>query len=62
MNKKYRVTLGAEERTQLQALTTSGSMHVRALKRAQMLLKATNVWTDPSGAIPPSAKHSTSIP
>ena len=51
MNKKYRVTLGAAERAQLQAITTSGSMHVRALKRAQMLLKADESadgpkWTD----------------
>lgn len=30
----------AEERAHLQAITTSGSLHVRALKRAQMLLKA----------------------
>ncbi len=40
MNKKYRVTLGAEERAHLQAITTSGTLHVRTLKRAHMLLKA----------------------
>ena len=40
MNKKYHVTLSAEERDHLQAITTTGMLHVRALKRAQMLLKA----------------------
>ncbi len=40
MNKKYHVTLSAEERAQLQAVTTTGMMRVRALKRAQILLKA----------------------
>ncbi len=40
MNKKYRVILSAEERDHLQAITTTGMMRVRALKRAQMLLKA----------------------
>ena len=51
MNKKYRVTLSADERTQLQTLLTSGRMQVRAMKRAQVLLKADEsadgpAWTD----------------
>jgi transposase len=40
MNKKYRVTLSADERNELHTLLTSGRMHVRAMKRAQVLLKA----------------------
>ncbi len=40
MNKKYRVTLSANERNELQTLRTSGRMHVRAMKRVQVLLKA----------------------
>lgn len=40
MNKKNRVHLTDEERNRLKTLTTSGTMKVRALKRAQILLKA----------------------
>ncbi len=40
MNKKYRVTLSADERTRLQTLLTSGQQQVRVVKRAQILLKA----------------------
>lgn len=40
MNKKYRVLLSADERTQLHARLTSGRLPVRTMKRAQMLLKA----------------------
>lgn len=51
MNKKYRVTLSADERDQLHMLLTSGRMHVRTMKRAQVLLKADEsaagpAWTD----------------
>jgi transposase len=40
MNKKYRVLLSADERIHLQTLLTSGTLPVRTVKRAQMLLKA----------------------
>lgn len=38
--KKYRVTLTAEERAELQALLSRGKADVRKLKHAQVLLKA----------------------
>lgn len=40
MNKKHRVLLRADERMHLQTLLTSGTLPVRTIKRAQMLLKA----------------------
>lgn len=40
MNKKYCVRLSAEERSQLNTITTTGKLSARALKRAQILLKA----------------------
>jgi transposase len=40
MNKKYRVTLGTEERQTLEALVKRGRVAVRKLKRAWILLKA----------------------
>jgi transposase len=40
MNIRYRVTLTAEERHQLQALTSGGQGAVRRIKRAQILLAA----------------------
>ncbi len=40
MNFRYRVTLTAEERTQLQAMAKKGKGPVRRLKRAQILLAA----------------------
>ncbi len=40
MNKKYRVTLSLDERNELHTMLSSGTMHVRAMKRAQILLKA----------------------
>jgi hypothetical protein len=40
MNIRYRVTLTAEERHQLQALLSGGQGAVRAIKRAQILLAA----------------------
>jgi len=51
MPKKYRITLSQAEREQLQSMTQSGQANVRALKRAQMLLKANDSpdgpgWTD----------------
>lgn len=51
MNKKYRIRLSQDERQQLQAMTKSGQANVRALKRAQILLKADESpdgpgWTD----------------
>lgn len=51
MNKKYRVHLSAEERSQLKTITTTGALNARALKRAQILLKADESragggWTD----------------
>ena len=40
MNKRHRVKLTATERRQLKSVTTVGSVSARALKRAQILLKA----------------------
>src|SRR5215210_3503031 len=40
MTKKYRVTLTAEERGELERLLAHGKADVRRLKRAQILLKA----------------------
>lgn len=39
MKKKYTVQLNAEEQSHLRNLTKSGTLSVRALKRAQILLK-----------------------
>ena len=54
MNKNIRFDLSIEDRQRLKDLTTSGAMKVRALKRAQILLKADSssdgpAWSD--GAI-----------
>jgi hypothetical protein len=51
MNKKYRVTLTAEEREALQGLLARGKADVRCLKHAQILLKADQAeggpgWSD----------------
>ena len=46
MNIRYRVTLTAEERHQLQALTSGGQGAVRKIKRAQILLAAAAHSTD----------------
>ena len=40
MKKKNCVQLSAEERSQLKSITTAGAGHARALRRAQILLKA----------------------
>jgi len=40
MNVRYRVTLSAEERAQLQCLVSGGKGRVRRIKRAQILLAA----------------------
>lgn len=48
MNKKYRVILSTDERSQLQALLTSGRMAVRTVKRAQVLLKADESTAGPA--------------
>jgi transposase len=40
MNKKYRVTLSADERARLHTLLARGQQQVRVVKRAQILLKA----------------------
>jgi transposase len=51
MNKKYRVTLTAEEREELRGLLARGKAAVRCLKHAQILLKADQAdggpaWSD----------------
>ena len=52
MNKKYRVTLSAEERQELETLLHKGKAAARKLTRARILLKADAtpqqgpVWTD----------------
>ena len=51
MNKKYRVTLTAEEREELERLLARGKADVRCLKHAQILLKADQAeggpgWSD----------------
>jgi transposase len=51
MNKKYRVTLTAEERGELERLLARGKADVRCLKHAQILLKADQAeggpgWSD----------------
>jgi hypothetical protein len=40
MNVRYRVTLDASEKSQLEALVSGGTGRVRQLKRAQILLAA----------------------
>ena len=44
--KKYIVTLTNEERPELLALTRAGEISARKMKRAQILLKADENWTD----------------
>lgn len=51
MPKKYRINLSQDERQQLQEMSKAGQANVRALKRAQMLLKADesptgSAWND----------------
>jgi hypothetical protein len=51
MEKTHRIDLSSEDRRRLKDLTTSGTMKVRALKRAQILLKADSgpdgpAWSD----------------
>jgi transposase len=51
MNKKYRVTLTADEREEVERLLTRGKADVRCLKHAQILLKADEAeggpaWSD----------------
>lgn len=50
MKKKYTVTLTTEEQQQLRSLTKSGKLNVRALKRAQILLKVDETAAGPSGS------------
>lgn len=51
MNKGHRIKLSAKERQQLSEMTKAGKLSVRALKRAQILLKADeslsgSAWSD----------------
>src|SRR5918998_2168470 len=48
MNKRYRVTLTAEEREELERLLARGKADVRKLKHAQMLLKADEAQGGPA--------------
>jgi transposase len=48
MPKKYRVTLAAEERDELERLLSRGKADVRCLKHAQILLKADEAAGGPS--------------
>ncbi len=47
MNKKYRVTLTADERAELERLLSRGKADVRCLKHAQILLKADEAPSGP---------------
>ena len=49
MNKRYRVTLRAEERKELQRLLARGTADVRKLKHAQIPLKADEAEGGPAG-------------
>jgi transposase len=44
--KKYIVNLDADERQQLLEITSKGQIGARKMKRAQILLKADEGWTD----------------
>ena len=46
MNIRYRVTLTADERLHLEALTQKGKVSARRIKRAQILLAADQGSTD----------------
>ncbi len=46
MKKEYHVNLTREERNRLVALLMGGTQKVREVKRAQILLKADDGWTD----------------
>jgi transposase len=46
MKKQYHVNLTKEERNQLVTLLMGGTQKVREVKRAQILLKADDGWTD----------------
>jgi transposase len=46
MRKQYHVRLTREERTHLVTLLFGGTQKVREIKRAQILLKADDGWTD----------------
>jgi len=48
MNKKHRVLLSADERRHLEMTLTSGVLHVRAVTRAQILLKADESLAGPA--------------
>ncbi len=46
MKKQYRVNLTKEERNHLADMLTGGTRKVRVIKRAQILLKAADGWSD----------------
>ena len=59
MNVRYRITLSSEERAQLQSLVQGGKGSVRRIKRAQILLAATNRSSDDQIALNVSVGTST---
>ncbi|SRR5260221_6406549 len=44
--KRYKVDLSQVERTELEQITHKGEISARKMKRAQILLKASDGWTD----------------
>ena len=46
--KIYKVDLDAEERAKLEGMTRKGKVSARKMKRAQILLKASEGWRDGS--------------
>jgi transposase len=57
--KRYKVDLSHEERAELEALTHKGQVSARKMKRAQILLKASDGWGDADIAKALDTGHST---
>ena len=57
--KRYKVDLSQAERAELEGLTRKGEVSARKMKRAQILLKASDGWRDAEIAAALDTAHST---
>jgi transposase len=57
--KKYKVDLSQSERAELEGMTRKGQVSARKMKRAQILLKASEGWQDADIAAALDTAHST---
>jgi transposase len=57
--KRYKVDLNQTERSELEGMTRKGQVSARKMKRAQILLKASDGWRDADIAVALDTGHST---